>query len=124
MKTSEQIIQDASNKEKVEDYSLLELLLYLTIKQILKMYFNNQLSKEEANYYKQIAVKDYESKLKDYEFQQSMFQEHIKNMKDTEMLRTKLRKKLKDDEPVTEEKLGETINICLEIISKTYKEPF
>ncbi len=124
MRTSDQIIKDASNKESIEDYSLLELYLYLNIKQILKMYFNNQLSKEEANHYKQIAVKDFENKVKDYEFQQSMYQEHIKNIKDTEFLRTNLRKKLKDNEPVTEEKLGQTINICLEIISKTYKEPF
>lgn len=124
MRTSDQIIKDASNKESVEDYSLLELYLYLNIKQILKMYFNNQLSKEEANHYKQIAVKDYETKVKEYEYQQQMYQEHIKNIKETEILRTNLRKKLKDNEPVTETKLGETINICLEIISKTYKEPF
>lgn len=124
MKTSDQIIKDASNKESIEDYSLLEMYLYLNIKQILKMYFNNQLSKEEANYYKQIAVKDYESKIKEYEYQQQIYQEHIKNIKDTEFLRINLRKKLKDNEPVTEIKLGETINLCLEIISKTYKEPF
>lgn len=124
MRMSDQIIKDASSKESTEKYSLLELYLYLNIKQILKMYFNNQLSKEEANHYKQIAVKEYETKVKEYEYQQQMYQEHIKNIKETEMLRTNLRKKLKDNEPVTEEKLGQTINICLEIISKTYKEPF
>ena len=124
MRASDQIIKDASNKESVEDYLLLELHLYLTIKQILKMYFNNQISKEEANHYKQIAVKDYETKVKEYEYQRQMYQDHVKNIKDTEFLRINLRKKLKDNEPVTETKLGETINLCLEIISKTYKEPF
>lgn len=124
MKTSEQIIKDVSNKEKIEGYNLLEMHLYLTIKQILKMYFNNQISKEEAVKYKQQAVKEYEMNKKDYEFQQSMFKEHIKTYASTEMLRTKLRKKLKDDEPITEQKLSETINICLQILQIVFKEQY
>lgn len=124
MRTSEEIIKEASNKNEVKDYSLLEMHLFLVIKQILRIYFNNQITKEQAVKLKQQAVKEYEMNKKDYEFQQSMFQEHIKNMKDTEMLRNELNKILNDNTEVTIEKLSEVVNICLEIISVTYKEKF
>ena len=121
MKTSEQIIKDASSEKDIKDYSLLELHLYLVIKQILKMYFNNQINKEQANIYKQQAVSKYEKDIKNYEFQQSMFKEHIKNIRDTEDLRRKLRKKLNNNEEITEASLSDIINICLEIIEITYE---
>lgn len=124
MRTSEEIIKEASNKNEVKDYSLLELHLFLVIKQILRIYFNNQITKEQAVKLKQQAVKEYEMNKKDYEFQQSMFQEHIKNMRDTEMLRNKLNKLLNDNTEVTIEKLSNVVNICLEIIQITYKERF
>lgn len=124
MRTSEEIIKEASNKNEAKDYSLLEMHLFLVIKQILRIYFNNQITKEQAVKLKQQAVKEYEMNKKDYEFQQSMFQEHIKNMKDTEMLRNELNKLLNDNTEVTIEKLSEVVNICLEIIQITYKEKF
>lgn len=124
MRTSEEIIKDASSKDKVTDYCLLEMHLYLVIKQILRIYFNNQITKDEAVNLKLQAVKQYEMNKKDYEFQQSMFQEHIRNLKDTEMLRTELIKMLNDNEEVTIEKLSKVVNICLEIIQITYKEIF
>lgn len=124
MRTSEEIIKEASNRNEVKDYSLLEMHLFLVIKQILRIYFNNQITKEQAVKLKQQAVKEYEMNKKDYEFQQSMFQEHIKNMKDTEMLRNELNKLLNDNSEVTIEKLSEVVNICLEIIQITYRERF
>lgn len=124
MRTSEEIIKEASNKNEAKDYSLLELHLFLVIKQILRIYFNNQITKEQAVKLKQQAVKEYEMNKKNYEFQQSMFQEHIRNMKDTEMLRNELNKLLNDGTEVTIEKLSKVVNICLEIIQITYKERF
>lgn len=124
MRTSEEIIKEASNKNEAKDYSLLELHLFLVIKQILRIYFNSQITKEQAVKLKQQAVKEYEMNKKDYEFQQSMFQEHIRNMKDTEMLRNELNKLLNDNTEITIEKLSKVVNICLEIIQITYKEKF
>ncbi len=123
MKTPETIIKDATQNKEILNYNLLEMNLYLVIKQILKMYFNNQISKEEANKYKQIAVNKYQEEYKQYDFEREMFQEHIRNIEDTEVQRIKLRKILKDDE-VTEEKLCEIISICMEIISKVFRGEF
>ena len=120
---AEQIIRDVTQNKEILDYNLLEIKLYLVIKQILKMYFNNQISKEEANKYKQIAIKKYEDEYKQYNFEREMFQEHIKNIRDTEMQRIKLRKILKDDE-VTEERLCEIISTCMEIINTVFKGEF
>lgn len=57
-----------------------------------------------------------------------MFQEHIENLKATENARVKLHKMLNGEaeeaKPVTEERLCETLNICMEIISKVFKEEF
>ena len=65
---------------------------------------------------------------KEYEFQTSMFQEHIDHIKETENARIKLHKMLngKDEynSPITEERLCETINTCMEIISKVFKGEF
>lgn len=124
--TAEQIIQDATQNKEIENYNLLDMHLYLVIKQILVMYFNKQISKEQANIQKQKAVKIYEDNKKQYEFENNMFQEHIQNLRDTENARIKLRKLLncEDGQPVTEEKLCETINTCMEIISKIFKGEF
>lgn len=120
---AETIIKDATQNKEILDYDLLEMNLYLVIKQILKMYFNNQISKEEANKYKQIAIKKYEDECKQYNSEREMFQEHIKNIRDTEMQRIKLRKILKDGE-ATEERLCEIISTCMEIISTVFRGEF
>ncbi|MBR3133368.1 MAG: hypothetical protein IKG42_04815 [Clostridia bacterium] len=122
--TSDQIIKDASSETDFKDYTLLDMQLSLLIKQILKMYFNHQISKEEAQRYKLQAVKKYEMDKKNYEFQKDMFQQHVNNIRDTEELRIKLRKKLNEQDPVTEERLSEILNIALEIIEITYKEDY
>lgn len=119
MKTSEQIVQDAVNKKEIQNYNLLEMQLYLVIKQILIMYFNNQINKEQANIQKQKAIGKYESDLKLYEFQKNMFEEHVENIKKTENLRIKLRKQLNEN---TE--LGEILNTCIELIELYSGEEF
>lgn len=117
--TSEKIIQDASQNKEMKNYSLLDMHLYLVIKQILVMYFNNQISKEQANIQKQKAVKIYEDNKKQFEFVQSMWKDHIENINLTENLRIKLRKQLH-----TNTELSEIVNTCVELIEIYSKESF
>lgn len=119
IKTPNEIVQDAVNNKETLDYNLLEMQLYLVIKQILIMYFNNQINKEQANNLKQKAIKKYEDDLKLYEFKNNIFQTHIDNIKKTENLRIKLRKQLNEN---TE--LAEIVNTCIELIELYSGEEF
>ena len=47
--TSEKIIQDASQNKEMKNYSLLDMHLYLVIKQILVMYFMNHYKRFSKN---------------------------------------------------------------------------
>lgn len=125
MKTKEQIINDSIKLETPPgDYNLLEIYCFLALKKLLIMFHNKQISKENATKTKQLILADYEKKCRDYEFQQSMFQEHIEHIKTTEMQRTKLRKILKSKTPITEERLCETINLAVEILATVFKGEF
>lgn len=117
--TSEKIIQDASQNKKMKNYSLLDMHLYLVIKQILVMYFNNQISKEQANIQKQRAVKIYEDNKKQFEFMENMWKEHIENINLTENLRIRLRKQLNSNTEISE-----LVNTCIELIQIYSKEKF
>lgn len=120
--TSQQIIQDATKNKEMKNYSLLDMHLYLVIKQILVMYFNNQISKEQANIQKTRAVKMYEDNKKQYEFMESMWQEHIDNIIPTENLRIKLRKQLLNMKTTYEDtteaclELNEIVDTCIKLI--------
>lgn len=124
MKTSEEIVEDAKKSNELKDYSLLEMHLYLCIDQILKMYSNKQINKDEANRRKMLAVKKYEDLQKQYDFETTMFKEHIDHIKNTEMQRTKLRKMLNEDIEITESRLAEMLNIAMEILSICFKGEF
>lgn len=129
MKSKEQIINDSIKLETPPaDYNLLEIHCFLALKQLLVLFHNKQITTANATKTKQLILAEYEKRGKEYEFQTSMFQEHIDHIKNTEMQRTKLRKMLngKDEynSPITEERLCETINICMEIINKVFKEEF
>ncbi len=129
MKSKEQIINDSINLETPPaDYNLLEIHCFLVLKQLLVMFHNKQISTENATKTKQLVLADYEKRSKEYEFQTSMFQEHIEHIKETENARIKLHKMLTGqeeyDKPMTEESYCETINTCMEIISKVFKEEF
>lgn len=125
MKTKEQIINDSIKCETApEDYNLLEIHCFLALKQLLIMFHNKQISQKNATRIKTLILAEYEKRYKDYDFQRSMFQEHVQNIKETEQIRTKLRKRLHDKEEVTSEKLAECLNLALEIISKIFKEDF
>lgn len=129
MKSKEQIINDSIKLETPpEDYNLLETHCFLALKQLLIMFHNKQMSKENATKSKNKILAKYESDSKQYEFERSMFQEYIEHIKQTETQRTQLRKILygeeKEAKPVTEERLRETINLCVDILSTIFKEKF
>lgn len=128
-KSKEQIINDSIKLETPPaDYNLLEIHCFLALKQLLIMFHNRQISTENATKTKQLILAEYEKRCKEYDFQTSMFQEHIENLKTTENARVKLHKMLNGEaeeaKPVTEERLCETLNICMEIISKVFKGEF
>ena len=87
-----------------------------------------KISKENATKSKNKILAKYESDSKQYEFERSMFQEHIEHLKTTEMQRTQLRKMLygegEEAKPVTEERLCETINLCVDILNTVFKGEF
>lgn len=118
--TTEKIIQDASLNKEIQGYTLLDIHLYLVIKQILIMYFNNQISKEQANKLKQKAVKEYEDRKRQFEFEHNMWKQYIENINKTENLRIRLRKQLSSN--TTE--INEVLNTCIELIQLYSKEEF
>nr|DAN00848.1 MAG TPA: hypothetical protein [Caudoviricetes sp.] len=117
--TTEKIIQDASQNKEIQDYTLLDMHLYLVIKQILIMYFNNQISKEQANKLKQKAVKEYEDNKRQFEFEHNMWKQYIENINKTENLRIRLRKQLNSNTEI-----NEILNTCIELIQLYSKEEF
>lgn len=129
MKIKEQIINDSIKLETPPaDYNLLEIHCFLALKQLLTMFHNKQISSENATKTKQQILADYDKRCKEYEFQTSMFQEHIDNIKNTETQRTKLRKILNGEaeeaKPITEERLCETLNLAVEILATVFKGEF
>lgn len=117
--TTEKIIQDASQNKEIQDYTLLDIHLYLVIKQILMMYFNNQISKDQANKLKQKAVKEYEDNKRQFEFEHNMWKQYIENINKTENLRIRLRKQLNSNTEI-----NEILNTCIELIQLYSKEEF
>lgn len=125
MKNQEQIINDSIKLETPPaDYNLLEIHCFLVLKQLLIMFHNKQITTENASKTKQLILADYEKRYKQFDFEKSMFQEHIQHIKDTENARIKLHKILNDKSEITEERLCETINICMKIISTIFKGEF
>jgi len=119
--TSGEIIKKASSNEKI-DGTLLDLQLYLLIKQILKMYFNKQISKEEANVYKLQAVKKYEEDKRQFEFEREMFQEHLQHIKTTETLRINLRKKMQNVK--SQKDINDCFDLAMQILNLVFSESF
>ena len=108
------IIEIVKSGGTLENANMLELQLEGVTKGVIKQFLEGKITKEEANRLKDLAVKDYESRKKQFEFQESMFKRHIQNIKDTECLREELLKTLE------KQKLEESLNIALEIIERTY----
>lgn len=124
MKERKEIEKDALKFENPpNDYNLLELHCFLTLKQLLIMYWNKQISSESASKVKQQILADYEKRYKEFEFWTSIYKEQVEASNRTSYLRNELRKKWKSDES-TESTMAELLNMTLEIISITYKEKF
>lgn len=80
MKSKEEIINDSIKLETPPgDYNLLEIHCFLALKQLLIMFHNKQITTENASKTKQLILADYEKRCKEYDFQTSMFQEHIEH---------------------------------------------
>lgn len=129
MKSKEEIINDSIKLETPPaDYNLLEIHCFLALKQLLIMFHNKQITTNNASKTKQLILADYEKRYKEFDFEKSMFQEHIDHIRKTENARIKLHKMLNGEaeeaKPITEERLCETINTCMEIISTVFKGEF
>lgn len=125
MKSKEQIVNDSIKLETCpEDYNLIESYCFLALKQLLIMYYNKRISKENATTMKNKILGTYEKESKQYEFEKAMFQEHIQHIKETEKARIELHKILNSDKPINEQTLFETFNVCMEIISTIFKGEF
>ena len=112
------IIEIVKSGGTLENANMLELQLEGVTKGVIKLFLEGKITKEEANRLKDLAVKDYESRKKQFEFQERMFKRHIQNIKDTECLREELLKTLEKQE------LEKSLNIALEIIERTYGDDY
>ena len=126
MKNKEIIINDSIKFETPpKDYDLLEIHCFLALKQLLIMFHNKRINKENATKTKQKILADYDRRVKEFEFQEKMFQEHIENIKKTENQRTKLRKRINDkNAKITKAWLQDSLELALDIIYTVFKEEF
>lgn len=115
---AKEIIEIVKSGGTLENANMLELQLEGVTKGVIKLFLEGKITKEEANRLKDLAVKDYESRKKQFEFQERMFKRHIQNIKDTECLRYELLKTLEKQE------LEKSLNIALEIIERTYGDDY
>lgn len=115
---AKEIIEIVKSGGTLENANMLELQLEGVTKGVIKQFLEGKITKEEANRLKDLAVKDYESRKKQFEFQESMFKRHIQNIKDTECLREELLKTLEKQE------MEKSLNIALEIIERTYGDDY
>ena len=95
-----------------KDLSLTELQLFLILKQLFIMYHNNLLSKEECRKMKLKAVKEYKQQV----FLDEIQAKKIESYNKSKHLQFKLQEKLSENKEVTEQRLSELLNLCLEII--------
>lgn len=120
MKSKEQIINDLIKIEMPsEDYNLIEIQCFLSLKKLLIMYHNRQITPEKATETKKIILAKYESDKKQFEFEENMWKEYIENINKTEDLKTKLRKQLSSNTEI-----NEVLNSCIELIQLFTKEEF
>lgn len=99
MKNSEEIYEDALKYDRLpNNYNTLEINCYMNLKRLLGMYFNKQISKENASAEKNKIFKRYELDKKQLEFKIEMYDEHIEKINKTQALRCVLRKQLKEND--------------------------
>ena len=111
---AKEIIEIVKSGGTLENPSMLDLQLEGVTRGVIKQFLEGKISKEEANRQKDLAIKDYENKKKQFEFQEHMFQKHIEDIKNTECLRIELLKELEKQDYM------KSLNLALEIIERTY----
>lgn len=117
MRKIEEILNDVKTQNDIpSDYELLETYAFLCLKKIIIMYQNNQITKEQSQNLKQKIEGQYNKSAGEYQFRSDLYEKHIRDIKQTESLRTKLRKELNSEETITEQRLSEILMLCLEII--------
>jgi len=113
----EEILNDVKTQNDIpSDYELLETYAFLCLKKIIIMYQNNQITKEQSQNLKQKIEGQYNKSAGEYQFRSDLYEKHIRDIKQTESLRIKLRKELNSEETITEQRLSEILMLCLEII--------
>lgn len=113
----EEILNDVKTQNDIPgDYELLETYAFLCLKKIIIMYQNNQITKEQSQNLKQKIEGQYNKSAGEYQFRSDLYEKHIRDIKQTESLRIKLRKELNSEETITEQRLSEILMLCLEII--------
>ena len=97
MKTAEEIFEVARKYEDIPNYrNVLEINCFMSLRILLKQYYNNHITKEQAGSLKKKIYGTYAQNKKEYEFKNSMFDEHIENINKTSELRVLLRHQLNE----------------------------
>lgn len=113
----EEILADIKTQNDIPaGYELLEIYAFLCLKKTILMYQNNQLTKEQSQNIKKKIEAEYEQRKKEYAFRNDLYEKYINDISKTEDLRIKVRLMLKEEAPVTEGRLAETLGICLQLI--------
>ena len=99
MKTAEEIFNDARFSEDIPDYeNILEINCFMSLRILLKQFYNNHITKEQASRLKLKIFRRYEKDKKQLEFKKNLYDEHIKRNAETSELRRLLRHQLKEQD--------------------------
>lgn len=97
MKTAEEIFEDARLCDDIPNYhNVIEINCFMSLRILLKQFYNKHISKEQATNLKNKIYKKYNDNKKQYEFEENMFKEHISNIAKTSDLRILLRHQLNE----------------------------
>lgn len=112
MKQAEEIYSDALSYDEIpETYNIFEVNCFMSLKILLKQFYNGQVTKERASLEKNKIYKSYEDNMK----KAQLYEQHILDIKATEDLRVLLRKQLN-------EKSVESLETALKLIELYSKE--
>ena len=102
MKMAGEIFEDARKYDDIpKNYNILEINCFMSLRILLKQYYNKHITKEQASREKIKIFKSYESNKKQYEFKETIYNEHLQNIRKTEDLSNLLRHQLKEQDKYT-----------------------
>lgn len=111
MKTVEEINKAAIGLElPPKDYSLLEMHLFIVLKDIYKQYFNGRIDKEIGANLKRYAVAEYDKRFRQYKLELDLRNIYLSSIRKTESLRRKLRLEIKNKD-------RNALNTAIQLIS-------